>query len=79
MPVIIFYKRIKKKHGEDMISLARSYEQLKTKYMKTAGDIVFTKICKIENLIPTFVKINLSVKDDNKKLTQRIARILMES
>ena len=79
MPVIIFYKRIKKKHGEDMISLARSYEQLKTKYMKTAADIVFTKICKIENLIPTFVKIKLSVKDDNKKLTRRIARILMES
>ena len=62
-----------------MISLARSYEQLKTKYMKTAADIVFIKICKIENLIPTFAKIDLSVKDDNKKLTRRIARILMES
>ena len=43
------------------------------------ADIVFIKTCKIENLIPTFAKVNLSVKDDNKKLTRRIARIVMES
>ena len=37
--------------------------------MKTAADIVFIKACKAENVIPKFAKINLSVKDDNKKLT----------
>ena len=62
-----------------MISLARSYEQIKTKYLKTTADIVFINTCKIENLIPRFAKINLSVKDDNKKLTRRIVRIVMES
>ena len=73
------FKSIKKKHGQDMVSLARSYEPLKTKYMTATADMVFIKTCKMENLIPTFAKINLSVKDDNKKLTRRIARIVMES
>ena len=40
---------------------------------------VFIKTFKRENLIPTFAKINLSVKDDNKKLARRIARIVMKS
>ena len=73
------FKRIKKKHGQDMVSVARSYEQLKTKYIKAGAGPVFIKTCKIENLIPTFAKVNLSVKDNNEKLTQRIARIVMES
>ena len=46
--------------------------------MTTAADIVFIKACKAENVIPKFAKINLSVKDDNKKLTWRVARIVME-
>ena len=33
------FKRIKKKHGQNMISRARSDEQLKTKYMKAAADV----------------------------------------
>ena len=45
----IIFKCIKEKHGQDMISLARSYEQLKTKYMKVTAGIVFIKTCKIEN------------------------------
>ena len=72
-------KRIKKKHWQDMASLARSYEQLKTKYMKITANIVFIKTCKIEHLIPTCAKVNLSVKDDNKKLTGRIARVVIEN
>ena len=47
--------------------------------MKTAVDIVSIKTCKVEDKISTFAKINLSVKDDNKKLTRRIARIVMDS
>ena len=64
---------------QGMISLARSHKQLKTNYIKAAADTAFIKTCKTENLIPTFAKVNLSVKDDNKKLTRRIARIGMES
>ena len=44
-----------------MTSLARSYEQLKMKYMKMIASIIFTKTCKIENLALTFAKINLPV------------------
>ena len=47
--------------------------------MKAVADIVFIKTCKIESLIPTFAKVNLSVKGDNKKLTRRIARMVIES
>ena len=47
--------------------------------MKTAVDIVSIKTCKVEDKISTFAKINLLVKDDNKKLTRRIARIVMDS
>ena len=43
------FKRVQKKHGQDIISTARTYEQLKTKYMKTLADIKFIKRCKVEN------------------------------
>ena len=43
-----------------MISLERTYEQLKTKYMKAAADIVFTKTFRIENLMSTWLKKHVS-------------------
>ena len=73
------FKRIKRNHRQDMITLARLYEQLKTKYMKATADILFIKTCKIENSIQTSAKVKLSVKDDNKNLTRRITRTVMES
>ena len=73
------YKYIKRKHGQDIITLVRSYESLKTKYVKLQSDIKFIKSCKKENLIPTFAKVNLSIKTANRKLKLRIARIVMES
>ena len=53
------FKYIKRKHGQDTITLVRSYEFLKTKYMKVQSDITFIKSCKKGNLIPTFAKVNL--------------------
>ena len=44
--------------------------------MKVQSDI---KSCKKENLIPTFAKVNLSIKNANRKLKLCIARIVMES
>ena len=38
-----------------------------------------TKSCKKEILISHFAKINLSIKNANRKLKLRIARIVMES
>ena len=73
------FKYIKRKHGQDIITLVRRYESLKTKYMKLQSDIKFIKSCKKENLIPTFAKVNLSIKNANRKLKLLIARIVMES
>ena len=59
--------------------LVRSYELLMTKYMKVTADIKFIKLCKVEKIIPTFAKVNLSIKSGGRKLKIRIARLVMES
>ena len=73
------FKYIKEKHGKDFIKIVRSYESLKTRYMKVKADIKFVKSCKRENLTPTFAMVNLAIKNGSKKLKLRIARIVMES
>ena len=72
------FKRIKKKYGKYILSDVRSSENLKTKYMKVQADIKFIKLCKQENLIPTFANIKLSLNHSNNKLNKPIARIVME-
>ena len=62
-----------------MVTIVRSFERLKTKYMKTAADIKFIKSCKIANAIPTFANVNLSTQYGSYKLKKRIARIIMEN
>ena len=47
--------------------------------MKVQVDIKFIKLCKQENLIPTFANIELSLKLSNGKLKKCIARIVMET
>ena len=69
------FTRIKKKHGQHV----RSYESLMTKYMKVTADIKFIKLCKVEKIIPTFAKVNLTIKSGSRKLKLRIARLVMES
>ena len=62
-----------------MVTIVRSFERLKTKYMKTVADIKFIKSCKIANAIPTFANVNLSTQYGSYKLKKRIARIIMEN
>ena len=71
---LVFYK-----HEQDIITLVRSYESLKTKYMKVQSKIKFIKSCKKESLISTFAKVNLSIKNSNRKLKLCIPKIVMES
>ena len=73
------FKPIKKKHGQDILSHVRSFENLKTKYMKAQADIKFIKLCKQEYLIPTFPNIKLPLKHSKNKLKKDISRILMET
>ena len=47
--------------------------------MKVQADIEFIKHCKSENIIPTFAKLNVSLKHSNHKLKSRIAKIVMET
>ena len=53
---------IKKKYGQNVITVIRSLEQMQTKYVKIDADIKFIKSCKKENLILTFEKTNVSIK-----------------
>ena len=50
-------KRIKKKHGQDILSHVRLLENLKTKSMENEADIKFIKLCKQENLIKLKYKV----------------------
>ena len=47
--------------------------------MKVTADIKFIKLYKVEKTIPTFAKVNLSIKSGSRKLKLRIARLVMES
>ena len=50
-------KRIKKKHGQDILSHVRLLDNLKTKSMENEADIKFIKLCKQENLIKLKYKV----------------------
>ena len=69
-------KYIEKKHGRLVLENVRSLEQAKRKRFKISKDINFIKTCKIENLLPTFAKVKLPIKSGNKKIQQKIARII---
>ena len=47
--------------------------------MKVIANIKFIKLCKVEKIIPTFSKVNFSIKRGSRKLKLRIARLVMES
>ena len=75
---INIFKFIKKKHGNDIYTLVRTFENIKTRYEETLLDIKFLKICKAEHLIPRFVNIRLGTSGTNIKLKHRIACIILE-
>ena len=72
------FKYIKKKHGQDVTNIVRSYESLNTKYIKAKADIKLVKSCIKENFIPTFAKVNFQIKNGSGKLKLRKAQIVME-
>ena len=72
------FKVIKKKHGKDIYTLVRSFENIDTKYVRTILDMKLLKQCKKELLIPTFINVRLSTKGYNIKLKHCIVRIIIE-
>ena len=47
--------------------------------MKLKADIIYTKSCKKEKLIPTFAKVNLALKSGGFKIKKKIAKLVMEA
>ena len=73
------FRRIKKEHGQGILKIVKTLENLKTKYVKAQADIEFIKHCKSENIISAFAKVNVSLKRSNHQLKSRIAKIVMEA
>ena len=73
------FKYIKKKHGQDIIKVIRSLEKLQTKFMKVSADIRYIKTRKKGQLIPSFARVNVSLKDVSFKLRKKIATPITEA
>ena len=56
----------------------RKLENVKTKIIKLPEETKFIKMCKQENLIPTFSNVKLAIKTGNTKLKKEIARLISE-
>ena len=73
------FKIIKKEHGQDVIAAVRNYEKVKTKCMKVHQDTKFIKSCKNEHLVPTFPKVNLSIRPVSYKLKCKKSKLIMQT
>ena len=73
------FKHIKKKHEHNLIKAVRDFEQKKAKSEKLVADIAFIKLCKKEQLIPSFAKVNVSMRNGTDKVKRKIARLMMET
>ena len=73
------FKCMKKKHEQDVITVIRSLEKLQTKYGKVIADINYIKTSKKERLIPTFAKVNISIKNPTHKLRRKILLLVMNT
>ena len=70
---------IKKKHGQDMLRVARKIEDLTNKPTKIQLNINFTKISKREDIIRTSANVNVALKYGTQKLKMKIACAIMET
>ena len=73
------FKHIKKKHGHNLIKVVRDFEKNKKKFEKLVANIAFIKLCKKDQLIPTFTKVSLSIRNGTYKLERKIARLVMKT
>ena len=72
----IFKHIKKKKHGYDLIKVVRDFEQKKRKFEKW---LLTLRLCKKQQLIPTFTKVNVSIRNGTYKLKRKFACLLMET
>ena len=65
------FKYVKKKHGQDTITVIWSLEKFQTKFMKVSAGIRYIKTCKKEQLMPTFARVKaflLALSSERKLL-----------
>ena len=74
--LINIFKYVRQKHVQSAVKIVRTLEQVKRRYAKVNEDIKFIKICKKEDLLPKFAKIQLSVRSGSMKLKRKIARLI---
>ena len=68
-------KYIEKKHGRLVLENVRSLDKIKRKYK----DINLIKTYQKEDRKPTFAKVKLAIKSGNKKIQQKMTRIIMNT
>ena len=73
------FKHVKKKHGQDTVTVTCTLEDPKTRLMEMEADIHFIKTCQRENIISTFANVKLSTKHGNKKVHSKIVKLVMET
>ena len=62
-----------------LIKVIRDIERKKTKFEKLVANSAYIKLCKKEQLIPTFAKVNVSIRNATYKLKRKIARLVTET
>lgn len=67
------------KHGQDNIKNVQIMGKLKTKLMKLKTGIGYIKLCKKEESISAFTKVNLSIKSGGYKLKKKVAKPVVET
>ena len=73
------FKYVKKKHGQDIITVLRSLQKAHRRFMKVSAGIKYIKTSKKERLTPTFAKVNISLKNTSFKPKLKIATLIMET
>ena len=75
---ISIFKYIQKKHGSEMIKLARRIKKQLVKIAKIKCDIKFMWYCKKNNLVPIFTKLTFTIRVSNY-LRNKISRQILET
>ena len=73
------FQNIKKKHGKDIICVARKLEDLINKHTKIQLNTNFIKTCKRKDSIPTFAKVNVTIKHGAPLSKVKIGSTVMEA
>ena len=73
------YLDISERHVQKLLKHIRTLEGNYKNLMKVEADISIIKSCKIENFMPAYAKVKLSVINVNRKLQYKMTKLVMEA